>query len=93
MAVLKEDVAELKEDVAVLKEDMEELRDDVTNLQLIVENEIRPNVQMLAEGHMILSEKMDNVLEYEKEKEEMRYRVDALESGFQMIQDRMDKTA
>ncbi len=93
VAVLKEDVAELKEDVAVLKEDVAELKEDVTNLQLVVENEIRPHIQILAEGHVMLAEKIDNILDFEKEKDEMKTRVEALETGFQSMQDKTNKTA
>lgn len=90
---LEEDVAELKEDVAVLKEDVAELKEDVTNLQLVVENEIRPHIQILAEGHVMLAEKIDNILDFEKEKDEMKTRVEALETGFQSMQDKTNKTA
>ena len=93
VAELKEDVAVLKEDVAVLKEDVAELKEDVTHLQLVVENEIRPHIQILAEGHVMLAEKIDNILDFEKEKEEMKTRVEALETGFQSMQDKANKTA
>ena len=93
VAELKEDVAELKEDVAELKEDVAVLKEDVTILQLVVENEIRPHIQILAEGHVMLAEKIDNILDFEKEKDEMKTRVEALETGFQSMQDKTNKTA
>ena len=83
----------LEEDVAELKEDVAELKEDVTNLQLVVENEIRPHIQILAEGHVMLAEKIDNILDFEKEKDEMKTRVEALETGFQSMQDKTNKTA
>lgn len=39
------DLKDLKTDVAGLKTDM-------SSVKLILENEIRPNIQLLAEGHM-----------------------------------------
>ena len=65
----------------------------VTGLRLVIENEIRPNIQILAEGHMMLNEKLDRLLEGEKEREELKIRVDALETGFRLMQDQIIKSA
>ena len=72
---------------------VDKLEESVTNLQLVVENEIRPSIQILAEGHMMLNEKLDRVLENAKETEELKTRVDALEAGFRQMQDKIDKSA
>ena len=72
---------------------MDKLEESVTNLQLVVENEIRPSIQILAEGHMMLNEKFDRVLESEKDSEELKIRVAALETGFGLMQDKLNKTA
>jgi len=72
---------------------VDKLEESVTNLQLVVENEIRPSIQILAEGHMMLNEKLDRVLENAKETEELKTRVDALEAGFRLMQDKIDKSA
>ena len=72
---------------------VDKLEESVTGLQLAVENEIRPSIQVLAEGHMMLNEKLDRVLENAKETEELKTRVDALEAGFRLMQDKIDKSA
>ncbi len=72
---------------------VDKLEESVTGLQLAVENEIRPSIQILAEGHMMLNEKLDRVLENAKETEELKTRVDALEAGFRQMQDKIDKSA
>lgn len=72
---------------------VDKLEESVTGLQLAVENEIRPSIQILAEGHMMLNEKLDRVLENAKETEELKTRVDALETGFRLMQDKIDKSA
>ncbi len=72
---------------------VDKLEESVTGLQLAVENEIRPSIQILAEGHMMLNEKLDRVLENAKETEELKTRVDALEAGFRLMQDKIDKSA
>ena len=72
---------------------VDKLEESVTSLQLAVENEIRPSIQLLAEGHMMLNEKLDRVLENAKDTEELKTRVDALEAGFRQMQDKIDKSA
>ena len=72
---------------------VDKLEESVTSLQLAVENEIRPNIQILAEGHMMLNEKLDRVLEHVGETEELKTRVDALEAGFRQMQDKIEKSA
>jgi len=67
---------------------VDKLEGSVTHLQLVVENEIRPSIQILAEGHMMLNEKLDRALENVKETEELKSRVDALEAGFRQMQDK-----
>lgn len=72
---------------------VDKLEESVTSLQLAVENEIRPSIQLLAEGHMMLNEKLDRALENAKDTEELKTRVDALEAGFRQMQDKIDKSA
>ncbi len=61
VAVLKEDVSGLKQDVVVLKEDVSRLEGGVARLNLIVENELRPNIQLLAEGHGHVIRRLDKI--------------------------------
>ena len=82
VAVLKEDVAVLKEDVAVLKEDVTLLKEDVTVLQegqlrinLIIENELRPQIRLLAENYLPAAERYLEEAEHIKE---MRSDIDML---------------
>ncbi len=56
---LKEDVSSLKEDVSGLKEDVSCLKKDVarldarqTKMELMIENEIRPDIKLLAENYV-----------------------------------------
>ena len=72
---------------------VDKLEESVTSLQLAVENEIQSHIQILAEGHMMLNEKLDRVLENAKDTEELKTRVDALEAGFRQMQDKIDKSA
>lgn len=42
----------LESDVAGMKDDIKELRTDVTGIKLDIENEIKPNIQLLAENYV-----------------------------------------
>ena len=85
VTVLKEDVAELKEDVAVLKEDVAELKKDVAGINLLIENEFRPNIKMIAECHLDLAGKINFVQLSRQEFEKMYIRVNVLESEVKQI--------
>ncbi len=85
MTELKEDVAELKEDVTVLKEDVAELKKDVAGINLLIENEFRPNIKMIAECHLDLAGKINFVQLSRQEFEKMYIRVNVLESEVKQI--------
>ena len=62
---LQVEVKELRKDVTELQTGMEKLRTDVGNLsrktskiEFIMENELRPNICKIAEGHLDLSRKL-----------------------------------
>ena len=68
VATLKEDVTILKEDVTTLKEDMEDVKTRLTNVEwetrrasALIENEIQPNIKILAEAHTGMVEKLNKV--------------------------------
>ena len=68
MKELRADVTKLQVDVAELQTGMEKLSTDVERLgrktekiEFIMENELRPNICKIAEGHLDLSRKLDMV--------------------------------
>lgn len=56
----------LREDVNGMKKDVSSLREDMTNLKgeihLALENEIVPNINIIAEGHLELSRKLNECI-------------------------------
>lgn len=87
---LKEDVSSLKEDVSWLKEDVSGLKKKVTNIEVIIENEVRTNIKRIAEGHLDLSRKLNEVLKKDGEKELLSIRVNILETELNKIKERID---
>lgn len=53
--------SELKEEIqgvrSELKGEIQELREDVTDIKLVIENELRRNISIVAEGHLDLMRK------------------------------------
>ena len=98
--VLKEDVQVLKEEVQVLKEEVQTLKDrmqvvedkletineKVISIQVALENETNHNIQLLAENHLNLVEKLNDAIRvqdksilYEVQVSGLKARVDILE--------------
>lgn len=86
--VLKEDVRVLKEDVCLLKEDMENVKRAVKSTNLIIENELRVNIQRVAEGHLDLSRKLDEAIKPNEEFEVLSLKVRMLESNVSDLQEK-----
>lgn len=59
---LDEKVDNLDERVAHLEADLQDVKERVIKTELIVENEIRVNIQRVAEGHLDLSRKLNECI-------------------------------
>ena len=88
---LKEDVAHLKTEVTELKEDVTELKSDMKLIKLQIENEIRHNIAIVAEGHMDLARNVKNALTSFAKLEEMGVRINYYETEIRAIRDRMNR--
>lgn len=65
--------------------------DKISSVQLTIENEIRNNIQILAEGHMTLERKLDESLKVNQEKELLLIRVNRLESEVRELKERIER--
>ena len=65
----------------------------VTDIRLTLENEIRPNIRRVAEGHLDLSRKLDEALKVENEKEMLIIRVNTLENELRRMKDKINSFA
>lgn len=98
---VKSGQSELREEVRVIRVNQEELsanqeklrvsqekiENEVRGIQLIIENEIRPNIKVIAEGHLDLNRKCNHILETENHNEMLGIRLNVLESEFKKLQD------
>ena len=76
---------DIKLDIAELKHDVAELKSDVAILKLVVENELRINIQRVAEGHLDLSRNLKESQKSNNEFEMLSIRVGTLESQVKEI--------
>jgi len=63
-----------------LKSDVVELKEDVKGIKLTVENEIRVNIQRIAEGHLDLSRNLHEAMKPSNEVEVLSIRVNLMET-------------
>ncbi len=85
---LKEEIqevrTELKEEIqgvrSELGEEIQKLQKDVTGIKLVIENELRKNISIVAEGHLDLSRKLDEAIKGNQERETFMIRFNTLET-------------
>ena len=90
---LETDVTQLKNDVTQLKNDATQLKNDVTEIKLTLENEIRVNIQRIAEGHLDLSRKLHEALKIDDEKEMLSIRMNIMETELRRLKERGEQIA
>ena len=64
-------------EMQVLKQRTTKIETNVTDIKLTLENEIRVNIQRVAEGHLDLSRNLHAAMKIESEKEMLAIRVNA----------------
>ena len=69
-------------------EKLDKLENDVTDIKLTLENEIRVNIQRVAEGHLDLSRNLHEALNNEKEM--LAIRVSVLETELRRIKTKFE---
>ncbi len=69
------------------------IEDKVNDINLTIENEIRVNIQRVAEGHLDLSRNLHEALRIDNEKEMLSIRVSVLETELRRIKERIESIA
>lgn len=59
---MKAEIADVKGEIADMKGEITDIRQKVTKTDLTIENEIRVNIQRVAEGHLDLSRKLNECI-------------------------------
>ena len=85
MQGMKTDMQDMKDDMQGMKDDIQRLDAKVTKIDLTLENEIRVNIQRVAEGHLDLSRILHDAIIPNAEVEMLAIKVRELESEVRNI--------
>ncbi len=83
--LLLSEMKEVKTEVCLLKEKAETLETRTLHMELMLENEIRVNIQRVAEGHLDLSRIFHEAMEPNSEVEMLALRVGMLEPDMRKV--------
>lgn len=81
------------EDLQAINSLLEPLRNEIKSIELTLENETNRNIQIIAEGHLDLSRKLDEALKVENEKEMLLLRINHLENELRKVKERINQIA
>ncbi len=73
-----------------LKQRTTNIENNVADIKLTLENEIRVNIQRVAEGHLDLSRNLHEALKIDSEKEMLAIRVNILETELRRIKAQLE---
>lgn len=79
--MILEKIGSIDERLDGIDERLDGLETDMTKVNLILENEVLPSIQRVAEGHLDLSRKLDEVKKDGEEYEMLAIRVSVLEAN------------
>ena len=82
---IEERVTNIEERVTNIEERVSNLEESNTSIKLILENEIRVNIQRVAEGHLDLSRNLHDAMRPSNEVEMLAIKVRMLESDVQEL--------
>ncbi|MDE6212665.1 MAG: hypothetical protein K2M70_04220 [Lachnospiraceae bacterium] len=87
--LLKDDTQTLKENTQTLTQKVDVIEAKVIHTELILENEIRVNIQRVAEGHLDLSRNLHDAMRPSNEVEMLAIKVRMLESDVRELKSRL----
>ena len=85
---MEDKITSMGKDVEEIKVSTHTLERRVTNIELTLENEIRRNISIIAENHIELNKKLNEVLKYDCEREKSLIRLNTLETKVRELQDK-----
>ena len=78
--LLLSEMQSMKSEMQSMKSEMQEVKQKITKIDLTIENEIRVNIQRVAEGHLDLSRNLHEAMKPSSEVEMLAIKVRQLES-------------
>ena len=72
---MKNEMADMKNDISGMKNEMVDMKSDINDIKLTLDNEIRVNIQRVAEGHLDLSRNLHEAMKPNNEIEMLAIKV------------------
>jgi len=60
--IIIREMSNMRQDISDVKQDISDAKQDITSIKLDIENSIKPSIQIIAEGHMNLDRKLNEVI-------------------------------
>lgn len=83
------EIQDMKTEIQDIKTDVQDVKQCVTKTDLTIENEIRVNIQRIAEGHLDLSRNLHDAMKPSNEIEMLAIKVRMLESDVRDLKARL----
>lgn len=90
---VRSEVGGVNQELSDIKRSVAGVEKIVKDVQLTLENETNRNIQIIAEGHLDLSRKLDEAVKIDNEKEILKLRVNRLESELEKTKSRLSEIA
>lgn len=75
---MKQDISEIKAEQAVMKQDISDIKSEQKMIRTIIENEVLRQIQIVAEGHIMLMHRIKEMQEMYSKYEEIGLKVECL---------------
>ena len=85
MDVMEKQMLGMQNSISGMNEDIKKLNDKTDRIEIMLENETNPNIDVIAEGHLDLVRKLEEATAISKDKETIKMRVNALEREVKII--------
>ena len=89
MDALEKRMDALEESVGTLKIEVDTLKQSNTDIKLTIENELNRNIQLVAEGHLDLNRKLEEVMRPVNAMEMLQVQVNMLQSKIRDIEGKL----
>lgn len=86
---MKSEIEGTKNEIQEMKSDIQEIKQKVTKIDLTIDNELRVNIQRIAEGHLDLSRNLHDAMKPSNEIEMLAIKVRMLESDVRDLKEKL----
>lgn len=90
---MESNIKDLQTNIKDLQTNVKDLQTNVKDLQVSLENETNRNIKLIAEGHLDLTRKLNEVLRINAEQEMLPIRMNTLENEVRKLKERVEAIA